>query len=82
MRADLTSRQTQIMDGVVLGRTNRQIALSLGISEHTVEHHLKVIFRRLGVASRTAAALAFTRAREAGPRSQRESGIDTSAHHP
>jgi DNA-binding NarL/FixJ family response regulator len=39
------------------GMANKQIARSLGISEHTVKVHLGNVFRRIGVSDRTSAAL-------------------------
>jgi DNA-binding NarL/FixJ family response regulator len=46
---------------VAQGRTNRQIAAELGLSEKTVGHHLENIFTRLGVSSRAAATVVAVR---------------------
>lgn len=48
----LTRRQREIAEFVARGSTNRAIAETLHISEHTVEHHLSGIFERLGLRSR------------------------------
>ncbi|MEU2038483.1 helix-turn-helix transcriptional regulator [Nocardia niwae] len=50
---DLTERQSEIVDRVVLGRTNRQISQELYVSEKTVEAHLTRLYTKLGVSSRT-----------------------------
>jgi DNA-binding NarL/FixJ family response regulator len=56
----LTSRECDVLRLLASGRTNRQIAESLTLSEHTVARHLNNIFTKLGVSSRTAAtAFAF-----------------------
>jgi DNA-binding CsgD family transcriptional regulator len=52
----LTDRECEVLAHVAVGRTNRQIARRLGISEHTVARHLSNIFDKLGVTSRTAAS--------------------------
>jgi DNA-binding NarL/FixJ family response regulator len=48
----LTRRERQIVDVVVEGQTNKDIAATLGISEYTVKHHLTNIFDKLGVYNR------------------------------
>ncbi|MDO8211292.1 helix-turn-helix transcriptional regulator [Conexibacter sp. CPCC 206217] len=55
----LTPRQLEIARLVAEGATNRQVAGQLGISEHTVNTHLRVAFARLGVTRRTALATAL-----------------------
>jgi DNA-binding NarL/FixJ family response regulator len=49
----LTAREFDVVRLVVEGRSNDEIAAQLGISSKTVETHLRRVFERLGVASRT-----------------------------
>ncbi|WP_116999401.1 helix-turn-helix transcriptional regulator [Desertimonas flava] len=51
----LSRRECEVLRLVASGGTNRQIAASLGISEHTVARHLQNIFTKLGISSRAAA---------------------------
>lgn len=56
----LTSRQVQVLRLVAAGKSNREIATELVISEHTVARHLQNMFAKLGVSSRSGAtAFAF-----------------------
>ncbi len=55
---ELTSRQQEVLELLVQGKTNREIAEALGLSENTVKVHLVTIYRVLGVSSRTEALLA------------------------
>lgn len=52
----LTRREVEVLRLVALGRSNREIAGELVLSEKTVGRHLSNIFNKLGVTSRTAAA--------------------------
>lgn len=52
----LTARETEVLVLVARGRSNREIARELFISEKTVTSHLTHVFTKLGLASRTAAA--------------------------
>ena len=54
----LTAREVEVLRLVATGKTNREIAAALVISDHTVRRHLQNIFAKLGVPSR-AAATAF-----------------------
>jgi DNA-binding NarL/FixJ family response regulator len=56
--AGLTGREVQVLALVATGQTNREIAMELSISDHTVRRHLQNIFTKLGVSSR-AGATAF-----------------------
>ena len=53
--ATLSAREREVLAHVVAGRTNREIASALVISQHTVNRHLEHIFTKLGVTSRAAA---------------------------
>lgn len=52
----LTGREVEVLALVALGKTNRQVAAELVLSEKTVARHLSNIFTKLGLSSRTAAA--------------------------
>jgi DNA-binding CsgD family transcriptional regulator len=55
-RADgLTLREVEILRLVTSGGTNRQLAEELGVSTRTVDAHLRSIYAKLGVKSRSAA---------------------------
>lgn len=53
----LTERETDVLRLLALGRANKEIALELNIGEKTVKTHVSAILRKLGVPSRTQAAL-------------------------
>ena len=51
----LTSRQQEILPLLAEGMPNKQIAVTLGVTEGTIKQHLKDLFRRLGASNRTQA---------------------------
>lgn len=55
--ASLTPQQFRVLTMVCDGLLNKQIAYELGVSEATVKAHVTAIFRKLGVRTRTQAAL-------------------------
>ncbi|TDD34287.1 response regulator transcription factor [Saccharopolyspora elongata] len=57
MLSPLTKREREVLDQLVRGHSNREIARSLGISERTVKNHLRNIFTKLGVGDRTSAVV-------------------------
>ena len=56
-RQTLTPRQHEVLELLVQGKSNREIAEAMGLSENTVKVHLAAIYRVLGVSSRTEALL-------------------------
>ncbi len=57
----LTPRQQDVLDLLVQGKTNKEIAIALGLGEGTVKIHMAAIFRYFGVNNRAAAAVAGAR---------------------
>jgi DNA-binding NarL/FixJ family response regulator len=55
----LTAREIEVMNNLVAGYTNREIATNLNVSIKCVENHLHIIFAKLRVKNRTQAAIAF-----------------------
>jgi len=55
-RHGLTARELEVLRLVAAGKSNREIASELVLSEHTVARHLQNIFTKLRLSSRTAAA--------------------------
>ncbi len=54
---EMSPREVEVLRLVTQGLANKQIGRALGISERTVKAHLGRVFRQIGVADRTSAAL-------------------------
>jgi DNA-binding NarL/FixJ family response regulator len=57
LHASLTKREADILRLIAEGRSNKEIALTLSLTEGTVKGYVSTIFDKLGVADRTQAAL-------------------------
>lgn len=53
---ELTKTERKILQAIVKGRANKEIAYDLNVSENTVKTHVKNVFEKLGVSDRTSAA--------------------------
>ncbi|NMF90037.1 response regulator [Aromatoleum petrolei] len=60
-RFGLTAGQTRVLELLAQGKTNREIADLLGLSEGTVKVHMSAIFRALNVSSRAQALIVIAR---------------------
>src|SRR5688572_26734728 len=58
-----SEREKEVIALLLQGKSNKQIALALHISQSTVEYHLKNIYQKLGVGSRTEAVLLLGKSR-------------------
>jgi DNA-binding CsgD family transcriptional regulator len=63
----LSARELEVLRHVAAGKTNREIAAELVVSQHTVARHVQNIRAKLGVSSRTAAAAFAFEHRLVGP---------------
>lgn len=60
-RTLLTPREKEIVDVLILGYSNKQIASRFGISPQTVKNHLARLFEKFGVSSRLELAMRVVR---------------------
>ena len=58
---DLTPRESQVLEQIVSGKSNKEIATELAITEATVKTHINTLLGKLGVEDRTQAATAAIR---------------------
>ncbi len=65
--ADLTGREVEVLECLVAGMSNKQVARALGISVRTVTVHVSNLLRKTGSASRTEVALWAVRRRMVAP---------------
>ena len=63
----LTEREREVLRELAIGRSNKEIARSLDITLATVKSHVTAILDKLGVDSRTQAALCAVRSRIVSP---------------
>ena len=62
----LTSREREVLAELAKGRSNREIARALRVSEKTVKTHVSSVLAKLGVQDRTQAALVAVRREQGG----------------
>ena len=58
----LSPREAQVLEMAARGLPNGEVARQLDVTVHAVKFHLASIYRKLGVANRTEAAVAYLRA--------------------
>ncbi|MEI6715522.1 MAG: response regulator transcription factor [Verrucomicrobiota bacterium] len=56
-RKDLSVRELEVLQLIVRGRSNKEIAGDMGVGEESVKSYLKSLFHKLGVTDRTQAAI-------------------------
>jgi two-component system response regulator DevR len=64
---ELSPQERRVLAQVVEGKTNKQIALALGLSDKTVKNYLSNAFQKLQVRRRSHAAVAYSRLVNKGP---------------
>jgi DNA-binding CsgD family transcriptional regulator len=84
----LTRRQEEVLNGVIRGQANKEIASALNLSERTVKFHLSALLAKFCVPGRMELALMVTR-RTLGPMGEAQSfwtsdtrtGVDAQPNH-
>jgi DNA-binding NarL/FixJ family response regulator len=74
-RSPLTPRQAEVLELLVQGKPNKEIAVALNLGEGTVKVHVAAIFRYFGVRNRAAAAAAISR-----PASSSRASVSSFSH--
>jgi two-component system nitrate/nitrite response regulator NarL len=78
----LTTRELDVVEKVVSGATNKQIAKALRMSEETVKHHLTSVFAKVGVSTRLELALFAVHHRLVTPQSMGSENPTTETQRP
>jgi two-component system NarL family response regulator len=60
-REEISQRELEVLQLIVKGRSNKEIAATLSVSEDTIKFHLRRIFAKLDVQDRTEAAICAIR---------------------
>ena len=58
----MSSREREVLRGVALGQSNKEIGRALGLAEVTIKLHLRNVFRKMAVKSRSEAAVKAVKA--------------------
>jgi two-component system, NarL family, nitrate/nitrite response regulator NarL len=59
---DMSAREKEVLRGVALGQSNKEIGRALGLAEVTIKLHLRNVFRKMAVKSRSEAAVKAVKA--------------------
>jgi DNA-binding NarL/FixJ family response regulator len=68
----LSPQERRVLDLIAEGQTNKQIAESMFLAEHTVKNYITGLLRKLKMASRTEAAIYATKLKTEGPSASAE----------
>ncbi|HEY2008334.1 MAG TPA: response regulator transcription factor [Rhizomicrobium sp.] len=60
--AKMSAREKEVLHGVAMGRSNKEIGRTLGLAEVTIKLHLRNVFRKMAVKSRSEAAVKAVKA--------------------
>jgi DNA-binding CsgD family transcriptional regulator len=75
----LTAAEARVAELVADGRTNREVAAALYLTERTIESHLSRVYAKLGIRSRSELAAVWAGGELAAHRADKEHGIDSPA---